>query len=222
LLLQFLKFLQFGSLKRFTHRFVNMRAEQSVHSGDHVHVGTHQNTYAEQNINSLAHERLPAWPPAEHPSADGKRQRNKAAGSIATELIQTLHGDFDRFITAQLNTLLAEHTGYGLGRLGFKSVTCAPLMTAAQDTMRELQKLDQSMHKGTAPNIIVRDFILETQTLLRTFLLDFSEMAPQGELNRGALSAAVGYCIDVAKALGKLVLGLEQVKLQMRAATSAA
>jgi hypothetical protein len=47
-------------------------------------------------------------------------------------------------------------------------------------------------------------------------------MAPQGELDRSALSAAVGYCIDVAKALGKLVLGLEQVKLEMRAATGAA
>ena len=199
-----------------------MRAEQSINPGDQVHVGTQQDTYSEQNMNSLAHERLPSWPPVEYSSANGKRQRNKPAENIVTDLIRNLHRDFDRFITAQLNTLLAEHTGYGLGRLGFKPVTCAPLMTAAQDTMRELQKLDQSMHKGTAPNIIVRDFILETQTLLRTFLLDFSEMAPQGELNRGALSAAVGYCIDVAKALGKLVLGLEQVKLEMRAATSAA
>jgi hypothetical protein len=78
------------------------------------------------------------------------------------------------------------------------------------------------MDKGSALSVVVRNVIVETQSLLRTFLLDFSDMAPEGELNRSGLSAAVGYCIDVAKSLGKLALGLEQLRLEMRSQNGAA
>jgi hypothetical protein len=199
-----------------------MSAEQSVNQADRSSAGAQQTSRIEQNTNPLAHERLPAWPPAENPTAAAKRPRSTAVDHAAGELLQNLRRDFDRFVVTQLDSLLAEHTSYGLGRRGFEPVNCAPLLASTQGTLKELLKLDRSMQKGSVMSVVVRDVIVETQSLLRTFLLDFSEMAPEGELNRSALSAAVGYCIDVSKGLGKLALGLEQARLQMRGQVGAA
>jgi hypothetical protein len=202
-----------------------MRAEHAENRTEPVQVDAQEVTSSESSFHSLASERFPNWSTAERPVAESTKHRSRPLLNVTGELIDQLRGAFDQFIVTQLNDLLAQHTnpsGFGLGRPGFEPVNCQELIQSARDTLSELHILERMTPKGSNLSLVARTFMLEMQSLVRAFLVDFSSMAPEGELNRSELTAAVAYCIDVAKGLGKLSLGLEEIKLEMRAGSSAA
>lgn len=202
-----------------------MQARREVKKAEVAESGMSREALLERGFQSLADAQFAVRLVEERSPVDVRPGRSRQRPAGVGEILSSLRGTFQEFISAQIEDEQVEArstSGFGLGHHGFEGVDCKPLVGATRKALRDLGVLYEALPTGMPDTIPQRDAIIETQALLQQFLLDFRDFAPGGAIDRSALSEAVKYCIGAARGLGKLTIGFEAMRFQMLAEAAGA